>query len=254
MGVLKIKKKTWNEEDIQITLSRYFMSQSNIKYIAENLYIYTWESDLWIMTKSDITYEFEIKISKADFKNDFKHKTEKHALLENKNNHLIKPNYFYYAVPENLIKVEDVPEYAGLIYLTDIYPYFEIVKQAPKLTDSKHNEKELNLLEKFYYNYRDWRRKTLNERIYSQELNKLIDDYSEKPEKEKKHYTKLLEENKKNKITAETEGERADRYMKLYSEVNDELRKTNRVVHRLVDVLKNNNIDIDYFELWKDVD
>ena len=254
MGVLKIKKKTWNEEDIQITLSRYFMSQSNIKYIAENLYIYTWESDLWIMTKSDITYEFEIKISKADFKNDFKHKTEKHALLENKNNHLIKPNYFYYAVPENLIKVEDVPEYAGLIYLTDIYPYFEIVKQAPKLTDSKHNEKELNLLEKFYYNYRDWRRKTLNERIYSQELNKLIDDYSEKPEKEKKHYTKLLEENKKNKITAETEGEHADRYMKLYSEVNDELRKTNRVVHRLVDVLKNNNIDIDYFELWKDVD
>lgn len=254
MGVLKIEKKVWNEESIQTTLSRHFMSESNIKYIAENLYIYTWESDLWIMTKSNITYEFEIKISKADFKNDFKHKTEKHALLENKTASLIKPNYFYYAVPENLIKEEDVPEYAGLIYMKDIYPYFEIIKQAPKLTDSKYDKEQLNLLEKFYYNYRDWRRKTLNERVYSEELNRLIDEFNEKPEKEKKHYTKLLEENKKNKVAADTEGQRADAYMKLYDEVNDELRKTNKVIYKLIDILKNNNINIDKRELWKDVD
>ena len=253
MGVLKIKKKTWNEEDIQITLSRYFMSQSNIKYIAENLYIYTWESDLWIMTKSDITYEFEIKISKADFKNDFKHKTEKHALLENKNNHLIKPNYFYYAVPENLIKEEDVPEYAGLIYMKDIYPYFEIIKQAPKLTDSKYDKEQLNLLEKFYYNYRDWRRKTLNERVYSEELNRLIDEYCEKPEKEKKHYTKLLEENKKNKVTADTEGERADAYMKLYDETHKDLMESNRVIHKLLDILEDNGIKVDIYKLWEKI-
>jgi len=251
MGVLKIEKKVWNEESIQTTLSRHFMSESNIKYIAENLYIYTWESDLWIMTKSNITYEFEIKISKADFKNDFKHKTKKHALLENKTESLIKPNYFYYAVPENLIKEEDVPEYAGLIYMKDMYPYFEIIKQAPKLTDSKYDKEQLNLLEKFYYNYRDWRRKTLNERVYSEELNRLIDEFNEKPEKEKKHYAKLLEENKKNKVAADTEGQRADAYMKLYDEVNDELKKANRVIYKLINILKNNNINIDKRELWK---
>lgn len=230
------------------------MSESNIKFCAENLYIYGWESDLWIMAKSDVVYEFEIKISKADYKNDFKKKTKKHTILESVGDDTkFKPTYFYYAVPEGLIDVKDVPEYAGLIYMRDIFPYYEVVKQPLKLTDKKYTVDELNLLEKFYYNYRDWRLKTRTERKRNEELNNLIDSYQGKPEGEKKPYTKLLEEAKTSKTIAENEAQRADSYSKLYYEVNDELRKANRVINRLRDIIEKNNIDYNFNDIITEI-
>ena len=145
-------------------------------------------------------YEFEIKISRADFKNDFKNKKEKHIILKgpteeerfmpsfyqsyewNKHlynsiddckarikpgdSHLIeshkKPNYFYYAVPEGLIQPEEVPEYAGLIYILKEYHYerqsYVIVKKAPFLHKQKYKDGELNLAEKFWWNWESDRR------------------------------------------------------------------------------------------------
>lgn len=46
-----------------------------------NLFVYHWESDYIAITKNGYVYEVEIKISRADFLNDFKHKEEKHLLL-----------------------------------------------------------------------------------------------------------------------------------------------------------------------------
>ena len=51
-----LNKTIYTEDLIQKRLSNYFMSPNNIKYIAKNLYLYGWESDLWIMTKYDIVY------------------------------------------------------------------------------------------------------------------------------------------------------------------------------------------------------
>lgn len=252
MGVKKKDNIKYTEEIIQNILSLHFMSDSNIKYRAENLWIYTWESDFWLMTKSNLCYEFEIKISKADFKNEFKHKTEKHALLENNNQKLIKPNYFYFAVPENLIQLEDIPEYAGLIYIIDIFPYYEIIKTAPKLTDNKQDENTLNLLEKFYYNYRDWKHKVLIERNYNEELNKMIDNYSEKPEDEKKHYSKLLEENKKMKLVVDNETKFSKTYKDLYFKLSQENRTYEHVVRRLRELLDNNNISYNIEEIYNE--
>ena len=56
--------------------------KSNPKYIVENLYVFDWESDMLIKTRSGYWYEVECKISFADFKNDFKHKWQKHELLK----------------------------------------------------------------------------------------------------------------------------------------------------------------------------
>ena len=56
--------------------------KSNPKYIVENLYVFDWESDVLIKTRSGYWYEVECKISFADFKNDFKHKWQKHELLK----------------------------------------------------------------------------------------------------------------------------------------------------------------------------
>lgn len=185
----------FTEEYIQKKLDGFF-AESTKKYVLENLYVFSWESDKLIETRSGLIYEFEIKVSKADFKNDFK-KKDKHVILEGKETHIPtfdklepiykeryeknylvshfkKPNYFYYAVPEGLITEEEVPDYAGLIYIlpdTDInkegkfvWGGFYIAKQAPKLHDIKYTDDDLNLGEKFYYNMLSWKDKFRQER------------------------------------------------------------------------------------------
>ena len=130
-------KKDINESYIQKRL--LFGWKSTHQYVMENLYVFGWESDFLLKTKSGYWYEAEIKISLSDFKADFK-KKEKHQILENgfkiwkswKYNPLTKekieynkevktkrPNYFTYAVPwylEEQVKPL-LPKYAGLLVL-----------------------------------------------------------------------------------------------------------------------------------------
>lgn len=67
-----------NEAHLQTMLKRFF--RSNPVYTAENLYVFGWESDMLIKTRSGMWYEVECKISKADFIKDFA-KTAKHLCL-----------------------------------------------------------------------------------------------------------------------------------------------------------------------------
>lgn len=192
-----LKSEPLTEQTIQRRLNYIF---SSWKYNVDGLFVFEWESDKLIWTKTGYIYEFEIKISRADFKNDFKNKKEKHIILKgpteeehfmpsfyqsyewNKHlynsindckvrikpgdSHLIeshkKPNYFYYAVPEGLIQPEEVPEYAGLIYILKEYHYerqsYIIVKKAPCLHKQKYKDGELNLAEKFWWNWQSDRR------------------------------------------------------------------------------------------------
>ncbi len=186
----RCKKFNFTEEYIQKKLDGFF-AESTKKYVLENLYVFSWESDKLIETRSGLIYEFEIKISKSDFKNDFK-KKNKHVILEGKETHIPtfdglepkykeryeknylvshfkKPNYFYYAVPEGMIDKEDVPEYAGLIYVIPDdgefkFNYLKLVKMAPKLHETKYTDDDLNLGEKFYYNMLSWKDKFRQER------------------------------------------------------------------------------------------
>ena len=100
------------------------------------------EADVLMITKAKLVYEYEIKTSKADFKKDFT-KISKHKIYSDKNPHLVKqrnypkkPNYFYYVCVEGLIKVSEIPSYAGLIYITKKGLSKEI-KKAPKLHSYK---------------------------------------------------------------------------------------------------------------------
>lgn len=202
MGVRKATEKEkddfkYDEAFLQMKLSHFFAPNS-VKYDVDGLYIFDWESDKFIETKSGLIYEFEIKVSQADFKNDFKHKKDKHIILEGEEKYGDKylpryyelleenkkrgawceasfhkwaddnkyylvgghkrPNFFYYAVPPGLIDVEDVPWYAGLVY---VYKsgLITIKKKAPKLHSDKIKDDELGLGEKFYYNMDKWRQK-----------------------------------------------------------------------------------------------
>lgn len=189
----------FTEEYIQDKLNGFF-AMSTQKYVLENLYVFRWESDKFIETRSGLIYEFEIKVTRSDFKNDFK-KEDKHVILEGKKEYIPaydkvldrwktmndkyyrtenfkKPNYFYYAVPEGMLTKDEVPEYAGLIY---VLPEpedgrwvdkdgrwcgngFYVVKNAPKLHNTKYTDDDLKLGEKFYYNMLSWKDKCREEK------------------------------------------------------------------------------------------
>lgn len=150
-----------NSEDIKRQLNYCF---SNYDYKLYNVYIFHSESDFFCVSKSGYVIEVEIKISRSDFKNDFK-KTLSDG--NNKHQHLkststYKPNKFYFAVPEGLIKKEEVPDYAGLIYIHEKISEFS-GKKTYSFTDVKHpkflhkenlfknNKFVLSLMNKFYW-------------------------------------------------------------------------------------------------------
>ena len=145
-----------------------------------------YEADLLEITKAGYSYEYEIKVSKSDFKNDSK-KTSGYLCTKETNFEKIpqykidtlkngeRVNYFYYLVPKNLIKLDEVPEYAGLIYIefrecsyfshekgnyTKLKMFCQTVKVAPKLSKEKFSEKKLlKCLESTYYRFHGLRKK-----------------------------------------------------------------------------------------------
>lgn len=153
------------EEKIQSILGLRYLTPNSKMYEMENLFVFDWESDYLCITKSGYIHEIEIKISRSDFANDFKHKKKKHLLLETKIEGMItkenKPDYFYYAVPEEMISENEIPEYAGLIYVyqydKDDSGYINIVKSAPRLKQQKTDLERLKLERKFYFQYRNWK-------------------------------------------------------------------------------------------------
>lgn len=58
------------------------------------------------------------------------------------------PNSLYFACPENLIKIDEVPVYAGLIYVQDAYNC-TVIKKAPYIHKTKQDMTKI-LLKKFY--------------------------------------------------------------------------------------------------------
>lgn len=97
------------------------------KIPCENVnYFFRHECDVLSLNKSGYINEFEIKISRSDFLADSK---KKKWFYFNENDEKLKPNYFWYVCPENLIKLEDIKEsYIGLIYVLN--NDLKIIKKA----------------------------------------------------------------------------------------------------------------------------
>lgn len=171
-------KIDWTEELIVSKLTKHLLGVSTVRYYMNNLYVFSnsWESDYLALTKSGYLYEGEVKISRNDFKADFK-KENKHLILEGKmpetapETPVLRPHYFFYAVPEGLVTVDEVPEYAGLIYMINHHPYYRWVKPAPCLHKEKFSDEQLNLQDKFYYNMVNWKQKA--QEGYKQEIKDL---------------------------------------------------------------------------------
>lgn len=281
----------YTEENIQFALNNYFTPNS-VKYAIDGQYVFEWESDKLIMMRtSGLIYEFEIKISKADFKNDFKNKQRKHTILEGKKEYVPeyyekiekveksklnedrkkqelewihkhfdnnayynvklhkKPNFFYYVTPVNMLDVNDIPSYAGLIEIND-YGTFITVKKAPKLHNEKYTPDDLNLSDKFYYNMDTWRKKYEKQMDEIQHLKDTVDKLTGKEGNKKKTYGQIEAENEKlkrdNKVldTAWKQSkEQLDKLRNDYYNKCDENRMLKREIKKI-------NPDFDFDKLW----
>lgn len=153
-----------NERDIQIALYLQFMNNSIA--LVPNTYQHSGESDMLRVMPSMLTAEYEIKLSRADFKADMK--KPKHKRFEQgvarptlqglfgnytftaKRN--VIPNRFSFVVPENLVMIEDIPPYAGLYYAierTHNYRHsvnIKEVKKPPLIHSDKFSPGEMQRL------------------------------------------------------------------------------------------------------------
>lgn len=108
------------------------------------------ESDIVAITKSGYAYEYEVKVSRADFLADRRKK--KWITYRHQKNHA--PKYFYYLLPEGLIKEDEVPHFAGIIECHNIHGQiiFKEVKKPEILNKLKVSNKQVyKLMKKFYY-------------------------------------------------------------------------------------------------------
>lgn len=147
-------------KDIEKGFIKNVRSLRKSNFVFPNIYLGNFECDILEITKSKYAYEYEVKISVSDFKADAKKKGK----FDNP-----RTNYFYYIVPKDLISVEMLPKYAGLIYCETIVVgyyskerghynaekvYFNIIKNAPKIKKEKFCENTFRyLLEKVYYRF-----------------------------------------------------------------------------------------------------
>jgi len=147
-----VLKRNYSEFDIQ-KLLYIKLKCRNRKCIIPNIWVGCGEADLMCLSSSNYMYEYEIKLNHQDFVRDFKDKVYKHKYLSgNIEGHgELKPSYFYYVCSSEIIKIEEVPSYAGLIYF---YPY-SIVKEAPKISKRKITLEEKNRIMRGCY-YRMW--------------------------------------------------------------------------------------------------
>lgn len=142
--------------------------------IFPNIFVGKWEADLLEVTRSRLTYEYEVKVSRCDFHKD-KKKSDKYG--KNKFDVVTsgqRTNYFYYIVPKSLIKPDEVPDFAGPIYAYEgsvqCYSlekgryavkriFFEVVKPAQKVSDMKADDNFIRKLDlSMYYRYHQMRR------------------------------------------------------------------------------------------------
>jgi len=189
------------ESSIIKKLRSYF--QNGYSYQISNAFIFAhdWESDFFCTNREGWAFEFEVKISRADFKADVsknKHEAFKTGCItrptnwdreNNKWNRIpiakaFIPNRFYYAVPEGLITKEEVPEYAGLI---TVGSYAKIIKRAPFIHRRKLEFRKI-LCDKFYHRWEYERRRNQLLNYDHKQLIERVKKFNEKYPDDKIHF------------------------------------------------------------------
>lgn len=144
-SINKIKRDNSKSKNIESAMCMFLYLKGHSPISTHVTISLISECDVISVSKSDFIYEYEIKISRSDFKKDFL--KEKHTYIINENHtqtvrgelfyHTC--NYFNYVVPRDLISPEEVPEYAGLIYFNEDLS-FDVIKKPRLLHKTKANQ------------------------------------------------------------------------------------------------------------------
>lgn len=157
----------FTERDIQRFLYRRNHQRFNV-LLPNYTPLGWWECDLFGVTRSGYFHEFEIKVTRADFRKDAAKKRRdswqwvgaerqtiagklKHSQIKSENG----PARFWYVLPEGLIELEEVPEWAGFQVICEKFGgHVRIVRQAPQLHRTKIRDSILrHSLSVCYYRY-----------------------------------------------------------------------------------------------------
>ncbi len=133
-----------NERSMQNRLYADLISRKH-RFIVPNTTVFGWESDLISVTGAGYVHEYEIKISRSDFKADLKKSRHRRLVQDGTKKYYRGPAYFYYAVPRDMVRVDEVPDYAGLIF---VYPMMQIIKKAPRLNKNKISQMQTAWLQR----------------------------------------------------------------------------------------------------------
>ena len=118
-SINKIKRDNSKSKNIESALVMYLYQKSHSPITTRFTGMGLQECDVISVSKSDYIYEYEIKISRQDFKKDFLKEKHNHILNEKftyvgKGEQLFRVcNYFNYVVPNGLVSIEEVEALAG---------------------------------------------------------------------------------------------------------------------------------------------
>lgn len=126
------------------------LADRGYSHITPNVHLYGWESDVVAITSSGYVVEYEIKLSRSDFERDrrkSRHNTlEAHYKRRKGERSGSVPARFFYATPPGLVRPSDLPDYAGLTFVTP--GNLEREESAPRLTKSKARKSHRTTLAK----------------------------------------------------------------------------------------------------------
>ena len=120
-------------DKIILTILQHGRKDPN-EILLPNIYQYGYEMDCFKVMKTGMVVEYEVKISRSDFFNDFKKYQTAYGKFDDKllawpdKRNVLKhdqirdghgPNRFFFVVPEGLVQKTEIPSHAGLMYYYD---------------------------------------------------------------------------------------------------------------------------------------
>jgi len=156
--------------EIDLAVAGWLLSRGCASTIT-HFYPRRWhECDVYAITKTGYGVEVEVKISVADFRADFKKKKRKHKAFAMAMQVDCSPGFatggprrYYFAAPKGMIGIDDIPDYAGLLYAQRYEAtqwnkegiVITVAKPAPVLRAAKKvtvgQLRELDIAYKYHY-------------------------------------------------------------------------------------------------------
>jgi hypothetical protein len=150
-SINKIKRDNSKSKNIESAMCMYLYEKKHSPISTRVKISGLAECDVVSISKAGYIYEYEIKTSRADFKRDFIKEKHQNMLNENctkvyKGEQVwLTANYFTFVTPEGLIQEDEVPEYAGLMWISESGE-FTVVKKPKLIHKTKADERFIRQL------------------------------------------------------------------------------------------------------------